>query len=495
MSTVHVSDMPPHIDAEAIERRAQKKAAVGSIHTPKVEPADKYREFPTWLLPEPLESLVAEGAEAIGCDPSFIALPLLSATGSAIGNTARLTVKSGWHVPPIVWSVIVGESGTAKSPAFKVAKAPVVQHHKECLERHRVAVDEHEREMMLYDLKLKAWKKAKSGGDPPEKPEEPKPARCLVSDTTVEALAPILEDTRRGLLLARDELSGWFGSLNQYKGGRGSDEAFWLSAFDGESVTVDRKGEGTRPTFIESALVSITGGIQPAILSRALSTEHRASGMAARFLMASPPRTPRKWSDKEVDVGTRWQVELLFSDLYAIGYADEEGKAHYVGMSEAAKSVWIDYFNRHHDEQCDLSGDLAAAWSKLLGYVPRLALLFHCVEQTTVGASITASISEQTMRAAIGLVDWFKYETRRLYSRLDDNDEQRELRALADWIDRRHDGEATPRQMTQGIRRLKNVDEAETECSRLVKAGLAEWAPVAPSGEKGGRPRRAIRTV
>jgi len=62
-------------------------------------------------------------------------------------------------------------------------------------------------------------------------PEPPVLRRLRISDTTCEAVANILQHNQRGLLLARDELSGWLTSFNQYKRGRGSDEASWLSAF------------------------------------------------------------------------------------------------------------------------------------------------------------------------------------------------------------------------------------------------------------------------
>ena len=86
---------------------------------------DKYEPFPVDALPNPLRLFVSAGAKAIGCDSSFIALPTLSACGAAIGNTARLEMKGGWLAPPIIWTVVVGESGTAKTPAFRLAMKPV----------------------------------------------------------------------------------------------------------------------------------------------------------------------------------------------------------------------------------------------------------------------------------------------------------------------------------------------------------------------------------
>ena len=46
---------------------------------------------------------------------------------------------------------------------------------------------------------------------------------------------------------------------------------------------------------------------------------------------------------------------------------DDEGRpvSRVVEMSPGAKRLWIDFCNSHGEEAADLSGDLAAAWSKL----------------------------------------------------------------------------------------------------------------------------------
>jgi len=90
---------------------------------------------------------VAGGAKAIGCDPSYLALPLLAALAAAIGNTRRLELKRGWSAPPILWAAIVGESGTAKTPAFKLVMRPA-------RDRQRKALDRHADEMKQYEADL-----------------------------------------------------------------------------------------------------------------------------------------------------------------------------------------------------------------------------------------------------------------------------------------------------------------------------------------------------
>ena len=45
-----------------------------------------WRPFPVDALPEPVRSFVVDGARALGCDPSYIALPLLAALAAAMGT-------------------------------------------------------------------------------------------------------------------------------------------------------------------------------------------------------------------------------------------------------------------------------------------------------------------------------------------------------------------------------------------------------------------------
>ena len=88
---------------------------------PAIEP---FRPFPVDALPEPLRGFVNVSAEAIGCDPSYVAVPALVVTAAAIGNSYRVVLKRGWSEPAVLWAAIVGESGTLKSPAFKLAPPP-----------------------------------------------------------------------------------------------------------------------------------------------------------------------------------------------------------------------------------------------------------------------------------------------------------------------------------------------------------------------------------
>jgi hypothetical protein len=254
----------PHGDAvEPNDMRAEIEELAQAVELWRPGDADDlaYRPFPVDALPEPIRGFVDAGARAIGCDPSYLALPLLAAMAAAIGNTRRLELKRGWSAPPILWGAIVGESGTSKTPAFRLVMQPVRERQRKALERHAEEMKKYEADLARWEKDMAAWKRDKNAAsDPPEKSDPPQPERFLVSDTTVEALAPILLANPRGLLLARDELAGWIGSFDRYagKGGAGADSANWLSLFNAESIIVDRKTGLSRTIHVPQAAVCVT---------------------------------------------------------------------------------------------------------------------------------------------------------------------------------------------------------------------------------------------
>jgi hypothetical protein len=457
-----------------------------------------YHAFPVNALPEPIRGFVDAGARAISCDPSYLALPLLTAIAAAIGNTRRLELKRGWSAPPILWGAIVGESGTAKTPAFKLVMRPMRERQRKGLERHATQTKQYEADLARWEKDMAAWKRDKhAAGDPPEKPDPPQAERFIVSDTTVEALAPILLANPRGLLLARDELAGWIGSFDRYagKGKASADSANWLSMFNAESILVDRKTGIPRTILVPQAAVCVSGGIQPAILQRALGLEHRESGLAARLLLTCPPRKPKRWTEVDIDPSAEAELVGLFNRLYELQPTvgdDGEPRPFLVRLSGDAKAAWKAYYNAHAIEQADLTGDMAAAWSKLEEYAARLALVVHFTRWAAGDANLTKPdiVDAVSMNAGIVFARWFRHEARRVYAMLDESNAERDQRRLADWIGHKG-GTVTPRELQQGCRWLKEPGAAESALEELVKAGRGVWHNV-PTTAKGGRPARAF---
>jgi hypothetical protein len=458
-----------------------------------VASVDPYMPFPVASLPQPVARFVDGAAGAIGCDPSYVAVPLLAGLASAIGNTRRICLKHSWCEPAIVWGVIVGDSGTLKSPALEVALRPIRRRQQAAMKAFTEAMDAYKVRLMQYEKELTTWKRSSTGGETPVKPEEPQADRCWCDDTTIEALAVLLQQNPRGLLLKRDELAGWLGSFDRYSQGRGADAAKWLEMFGGRSIMVDRKSGQSKTIYIQRAAVSVTGTIQPETLRRALGVEHRENGLAARLLLACPPRQAKRWTEDDISHEIEGRMEDLFDKLYSLQMVtDSQGDAGplELPLTPQAKTAWVHFYDGHAQEQEELTGDLAAAWSKLEGYAARLGLIVHLVRWAAGDPTLDNPnmIDERSIEAGVRLSQWFGHEASRVYAILGESDEQRDQRRLVEVIQRKG-GSMTPRELMRSKHAFQTAKAAEQALDELAKAGYGHWEDP-PIGPAGGHPTR-----
>ena len=451
---------------------------------PRIEP---FQPFPVEALSEPVAGFVSGGAEAIGCDPSFIALPMLVGFASAVGNSRRVELKRGWTEPPILWGAIIGESGSTKSPALELALRAVRHRQEQAMREHAEAMRTYEAERLNHERDLAAWKRSKAGDAPPEAPEPPTCDRCWTDDITIEALAKLLQDNPRGLLVIRDELAGWLHFDRYSANGRGGEAAKWLEMHGGRALVVDRKTSGT--IYVPQAAASVIGGIQPGILARYVGQEHRDNGLLARLLLTMPPRRPKRWTEADIDPMAEAAIANIFEYLHRLTPAsDAEGEPRplIVPLTPEGKRAWIAFYNEHNEQQAGLTGDLAAAWSKLEGYAARFALVHHLIREA-VGGDVGAGINAVSIAAGVKLSRWFAHEARRVYAMLAEDEDTRDRRRLVELIEHRG-GEVSVRDW-QRMRSHRTAGAAEAELDGLATAELGRWEQVAP-GPKGGRPSK-----
>jgi len=457
-------------------------------------PIEAWRPYPTRAMPKAVSTLIEESARAIGCDEAFVALPLLAVLGSAIGTTRRVELKPGWRALPLIWPVTVAESGSQKSPAADVSLDHVREREDRLHEEYASTLSTYEIELEDYEKCRSAWRHAKKSDEPPPKrPREPIHRRVLVEDATIEALVSALADNARGLLVATDEFNGWLAAQGRYNGTAAADEAFFLKAYSGRSHNVSRRTG--RSVHIRQAAVCLTGTIQPGVLRRALGVERRESGLLARLLLAQPPRRPKQWTTDAIGWTTREDFVRVLDNLYGLQHELVDGReeSRIVRLSRDAETLFVRFYEEHGRETIELVGDLAAAWSKLEETAGRLALILH---ETRIAAGehvVAEEIDAGSMAAAIELVGWFKYETRRVYSLLAESEIDRAIRQaddrLAAWIDRQG-GSVASRDVIAGCRWIDDADAAERALERLVDAGRGRWETKPTDPARGGRPAR-----
>jgi hypothetical protein len=478
-------------DRSALRKEIER--LVDEADVVEVEPESTpspYLSFPTSALPNPVRAYVGAAARAIGCDPTYVALPLLAALAAAIGNSRILRIKSTWTEPAVLWPIIIGPSGTAKSPAMEMAVEPIRR-------RDRKAKKDYEAAMAAYKQACLEYTKALQKGKHPKEPEEPVCERFCIDDTTIEALLDRLSENPRGLLVTADELSSWAQSFGQYKAVRGGDEAKWMQMHGAREVSADRK-TGKKSTYVRRAAVSITGGIQPGILRKLLTSERFASGFAARLFMAMPPVKARRWSDAEIPPAIEKAVAGVFGSLLSVKMnRDDEGfpAPQPVTLSDAAKVAWVTYFGEHNANM-PASEELWAAWSKLEGGAARLALIVHCARVAASDSTIADPnvVDEKSLASGVTIANWFKHEAERIYFRLHETAEQAAERRTIEWFERK-DKPVTARDGQQSCPGLKESGAAERMFEALAVKGILERLPT-PAGTN-GRPttRYRLRSV
>jgi hypothetical protein len=472
------------------DRDGRGEAPAGAPSTKKLRTLEPYRPFPTAALPAPVGEYVRQGALALGCDPAYLALPALAVAAGLIGFTRVLLLKRTWRAVSVLWTLVVAYSGYLKTPAFRMATDYLFT-----LQRRLDA--DYKRQLAEYSGKKEKWeaetKAAKAGkgepaGDPPEPPTQ---RTVFTSDATIEAIAELIGDNPRGLIVPCDELAGWLGSFMRYKGkAGGTDLPRWLSMHSAGGFAYHRKTGDRRRIVVPHAALSIAGGIQPDILARALAGEFLESGLAGRLHMAQPPRPAKVWTEMEIDPDTEKRYHKLLDSLYALEF--HGGKPHVLRLTPEAKAVWVGWYEAWGREQAAAEGELAAAFSKLEEAAARFALLHHVATRLGRGESDLCPVEAESMYAGVELARWFAHEARRVYAILSESEQERDTRHLVEFVQARGGRITTRALQRSNSRKYPTAEVAQAALEGLVQAGLASWEEPAASAQ-GGQPARHLR--
>lgn len=311
-----------------------------------------------------------------------------------LGSEIIASEAADYRVPLNLYGALVARSGAKKSPLS------------------RLLVDKPTRELRTdlarqHTRAMQAWAEENRGVKPSERSDPPQAVYLSVSDATAEALAAQLQVQElrgMGLLLHRDELAGLFGSLNQYRSGRGSDSEQLLEAYDGSgfrSLRVAATGGGR---FYDRCHLSIWGTIQPAVL-KALVADGDASGLWARFLFIPLPEKVVQLADEESDA-ERWDAEQAAAALaQACNYVYRLPLTS-LALSPEGRRAFMAYEARcQGDALAATIGAQGALFGKAPGKALRLAALLHLLHQAMPDGDHSDTIGGEAVRKACTLTD------------------------------------------------------------------------------------------
>ncbi|MFI5456828.1 MAG: DUF3987 domain-containing protein [Isosphaerales bacterium] len=428
----------PEADANAIDD------GWGPIRFKTLPPAEP---FPLDVLPGTARDLAEAAAESIACPIDFPAVAILAAASGIIGQSVSLLIKSGYFASASLYVALVGSPSSGKSPALRVALAPV----------WLIA-------QMLYDrwrTEMDAWESP----EPDTKGEKPILGRIASTDPTTEALGPILVKNPRGLTVAPDEMTKWVLSMDQYKGGKGGDRPFYLSAWNGEPVYVDRAKHMTEPIVVPHPFLTVVGGMTPDMLTALPEGRGRDDGFMARLLFSYPDRPARHYSEQGIpdDVAAEWErvaLALWHRDMRVV---DGKPTPWVAKMTPDAARSWFAWCQAHYAEQeaDDFPDSLEGPWGKLEAYAARLALILHLMtlaSDPTRPADDLPELPKRTIEAAFRIVDYFKAHALRVYAAIggkrDDGGD--DVRAIVRWLRRHSLSDFSERDITRDLRRFRD---------------------------------------
>jgi hypothetical protein len=394
--------------------------------------------FPLEVLPRPLAEMADAVARSMPCPVDMPACAMLCAAATAIGNTRQLKIKTSWYEGPRLWIANVSRPGTKKSPSSSAAMRPVRQAQKRLRKEYAEA-------LQVYEQELQGWEEAaaaakKNGETPPEKPKPPVERQVFTTDTTREALADLLNENPRGLLLHRDELTGWARSLNQYKGGRGDDRQFWLSLWSGEAVVVNRRG---RKVYVDDPFICVSGNLPPEVFGELNDECGREDGFIHRLLFSWPATVRPGWTDVEPAPETLDAYGAFFESLFRLeADRDEDGdpRPRTLRFTPDGKRIFVTFVNRLAADLADeaFPDQLRGPWSKLEGGCARLALVLHLCRWVAKETD-SEDIDEASAAGAVRLAEYFQGHARRVYACLTDAGGERlrkDAAAVLEWVQR-----------------------------------------------------------
>lgn len=264
--------------------------------------------------------------------PAFcIATTLLTIVASLMGDTEVRCKLNDFNVTCNLYSLILIESGSGKSPTDRLLTMPlrlVESRLKESHKRKVAAFKKQQQEVSALTSAANAvfrrTKEASSkkeldfGGsyegilksyyqqadiDPDNLMEKPVEPVCWVNDATPESIAKLKRHNGRwGYLLKNDEAKNFFLGLGAYsKNGAGLAKSYWVIWWDGTEFRSQRASEEEiRDSGRLKVSLALAGQpVETMELIKKLVGNEDHEGFYARFLVCMPPPLPRADDDYE----------------------------------------------------------------------------------------------------------------------------------------------------------------------------------------------------
>lgn len=356
------------------------------------EPASHKLDLLKHLPEGSFKTYVGDVAKMCSINQSTTMLVGLGIVSSVASRTFAIQYPNGDLLPSSEYVAGGGVPGDGKSRALKAFQYPIFQAHKKAVQ------DWHKREAEFKEDPENEGKKFK----------EPYPTRIFVTDSTVEALEPILAESGGNFSLVSAEQAVINTLIGASYGGEGrkNNNDLPLKGFNGEYHSSSRSSVG-RKTYTGNVVGSITCFAQPAAIETILSKSDN-TGMAERFLMINEPTKQgtrdhtRQHYPQEFSQNTYNRIVGAVAKLAIEQPQDFEDLPAYRISSSDWHKIYL--FRNEIEPHLADGGKYSTATmrgvaSKVDMHVMKLAALLSCLHECPVGL-----IESRFVDAAIGIM-------------------------------------------------------------------------------------------
>lgn len=462
------------------------------------------RPFDLSFLPASFRPVVEDISDRMQTPPDFAAASIIVALGACVGRRAHITPKAqdtSWERPGNLWGAIIAPPGFMKSPVQRAMTAPLAQIEDVWRAGFEAELSQYELQRVIEEQHYSAWKESvkaayKKGASVPAQPANtavaPKQKRLLLCDATFEKLHEILAANPAGVLVLRDELTGWLADLDRT--GREGERAFFLQAWNGDSsFTVDRIGRGS--IHVPAACVSLLGSIQPARLRSYLIDTVAGGpgddGLFQRFQVMVWPDPPRDWKlvDRPADSVALATAEKVFFALSKLS-PDNFVRVRFADDAQQLFFAWLAKLENKVRIEGALHPALVSHLAKYRSLMPTLAMNFALADRAASGTGIADDeiVPLEHAQQAVDLCAYLESHAHRVYACII-SPEARAARELARHIQSRDVPEAFRARdiYRRGWTGLDTRDRADAALGVLEDADWIRAAQIAAT-ESGGRP-------
>lgn len=288
--------------------------------------------FPYEIFPYLIQKLLLDAEKSLNYPIEYLGSSILSACSVAIGNTYQAKLKENFIVKSNLYMILVGRAGDVKTHPLKFAFRKIEELDKQTYKNYENLMSEF------------------NSLDKDTKKETDKPfyQKYILKDFTPESLIKIHTNNKKGLVILSDELFGWINNFGRYSSS--GEQETYLSLWNGESISVDRKNDD--PIRLDNTFVNIIGTMQTKLLPSLAKDNRNDNGFIVRFLFVlNEHPKPVLWNDNEIDRDSINSYDSLITKLLSLDFINHTPNS--IPFEKHAKKHLIEYQNKKRIEYQD----------------------------------------------------------------------------------------------------------------------------------------------